>query len=689
MMIKILFGIFLVSHAVAPFSRANIQEAIYENQFAALASIYNATGMQFEGNHSRSWMNTGDQGSGKDYCQNDGVLCDRNGFVLAIDLRSQGLNGTIPNEIGSFLHLRALRLSDNELRGTLPSHLMNMTALRYLNLGRNHLSGIFPHFNAMSALHRLILGQNSFSGTIPNSICELSNLEALDISSCTKLYGTLPPCLEDLPALNYLKITDVGLTGTVPTGLCDGRSMNGLDPNPFGCDAIGCAAGSFHRDSGRQAEEGDPCSICQVPSNALSSSTCQWISKEGHGDDGVQVDGRTVQAIQTFWPSFTPSNSPSQYPTVHETTEFPLIQPTTVPSLRTMQSSQLSDGPTIVPTSETFVFAETLTPVGSASSEVPTVDIFLNASEAENNPSTGGLIGGSATAGACVLIFLLFILSRQGPPKYFIRADNEEDSERFVEEPTRGTVRIRRDPPILSSLRSPASLSTIDEEDSAQVSRSDSLESTFTLQHQQSLDIMKRPSPSDPPSPPDLRVSRGVKKVRFALPNDTILGGDLHGEAERNDIESARDTANFGNVDRWARWIMNPVFDTHNFCAPATNAPAEDERSWHSFDAASTNSDRPILSQTDSETSSSTVVSNMRVLGISSACQIRDDRPRAATRDPNQRPPSAKKHHKPKAGKTEESTRKATSSVKKPAKKPASSQDSRHIWRRNKGMVEI
>lgn len=658
------------SHLFAALVHGNILEAIHESQWLALESFYNATGYYIQGSN---------------YCEHPGLICDSEGFILSIDLRESSLVGTIPKEIHSLVRLRALRLNDNALFGELPTSLLGMNSLRYLNLGHNLFEGTFPDFTGLMALRRLILDRNSFSGTIPSEICQLTNLEALELSACTKLYGTLPSCLGNLTSLNVLRITDIGLTGTIPPDLCDGREMNGFDPNPFGCSAIGCDAGFHHRGAGRQTDKSAPCTPCNVPSNALSSSTCQWISEDGtsngHDNSDVEKGGRNGLYEESAWPSASPTyyEQPTEPPSsVSYPTESPQLemQSSIMPTLgTTIQSLPPSMEPTELTASKYPSYqpsespSTTSSPAPSAlSTSTPTSGIFLDASEARENPSTGGLVGGSATAGACVLIFLLFILSRQGSrqgqPKYFIRAENEDEPERFLVQNLRETMtpqHVRRgiEAPGLPTLRSPSdSLSTIEEEDSTAASRSDSLESMF-----------KRSSTLEPTSPPNLRETRTTKKVRFAFP-PALETYEIPSKDPTHDVEAAivrESTADtFGNVDRWATWIMNPVFD----CSRAVKPPLDDERSWHSLDAASTNSETPMLSQTPSDTSSSTVVS-MRVLGIQ---ERKNDHGGPVTLMETSRPSSgaSTNHH----------------SEDKKKKKDAPRKDARFVWRR-KGMAEI
>jgi hypothetical protein len=574
-----------------------MSESIHVSQSFTLKSLYNATGLALTTgmNQSLNWFQGNGDFSTDEYCSYEGVSCDRDGFVLSVDLRAKGLNGTIPPDIGDLVRLRAIRLNDNELHGELPTRMLQMSSLRYLNLGHNLFEGDIPDFSGLPFLNSLILDRNAFSGVIPASLCSLSSLEALDLSACTKLEGSLPACLGNLTELKALRIADIGLTGSIPSTLCNGREMNGFDPNPFGCAAVACDVGFFRRGTGRQMGENSSCSVCTVPSNTLGSTTCQWVSMVG--DDGdLDKEGRKGPTVESMLPTLSPSGPPSKFPTNVFHTHAPSIQATIVPSLPTPQPSASIREPTTMQ-------VPTTAPIDPSRSAQPSTDILFDAIEAQSNPSTGGLIGGSVTLGACVLVFLLFILSRHRPPKYFVRADNES------------LDGCGNAPPVLPTFRPQESLPTIDEEDSGAMSRSGSLETV--LPH----------GMAQPSSPPNLRDAKSAKRVRFVLPSPSefyLIEAREDSETFSDEFEAdapSDTTSPFGNVDAFATWIMNPpLFDATSFCTAAVKPPVDDERSWHSQDAslASSNSETPILKQPRSagSTAASSTGVRMRVLGI-------------------------------------------------------------------------
>eukprot|EP00035_Acanthoeca_spectabilis_P017695 m.372116 g.372116 ORF g.372116 m.372116 type:complete len:175 (+) comp16686_c1_seq19:253-777(+) len=65
-------------------------------------------------------------------------------ILLALDLGSNNLVGTIPDAIGQLTSLWFLGLGLNQLNGTIPETLSNLTALKSLWLNYNHLTGSIP-----------------------------------------------------------------------------------------------------------------------------------------------------------------------------------------------------------------------------------------------------------------------------------------------------------------------------------------------------------------------------------------------------------------------------------------------------------------------------------------------------------------------------------------------------------------
>ena len=76
-------------------------------------------------------------------CTWPGARCAASdGSLVALDLSSYGLSGTIPSELGQLSSLTSLHLDANALTGSLPSELGQLTSLQALDLSHNALT--FP-----------------------------------------------------------------------------------------------------------------------------------------------------------------------------------------------------------------------------------------------------------------------------------------------------------------------------------------------------------------------------------------------------------------------------------------------------------------------------------------------------------------------------------------------------------------
>ncbi|XP_026414283.1 probable LRR receptor-like serine/threonine-protein kinase At4g36180 [Papaver somniferum] len=176
-------------------------------------------------------------------------------YVRIISLRSNKLNGSLPNEI-SLSHLLILDLSHNQLSGHIPTKLgrywMNLPSYSSVQLTdqRNDndiqlqmvINGIMVQFQKVypydsvldlscnmfegnipteigrsKGLRRLNLSHNHLSGNLPVSIADMSNLVSLDLSFNT-LSGQIPHSLTSLDSLGFLNLSYNELSGKIPRG---------------------------------------------------------------------------------------------------------------------------------------------------------------------------------------------------------------------------------------------------------------------------------------------------------------------------------------------------------------------------------------------------------------------------------------------------------------------------------------
>ena len=299
-------------------------------QLEALANFYNSTQM-FSSYSSalQNWF------INKDYCRFTGISCDSIGYVTGIDLNNKGLAGTLPQTWDNLNRINKLRVTGNLIAGPIPTHLYELDSLNTIEIANNRFTGEIPRdFRFLKNLRRLVLSYNKLNGTIPSELCEMTRLSAFQISNNVDMTGEIPPCFGGLP-LDLFSIQNVGLVGTVPASLCGIRSMNGLFPNRFGCDALACPTGTYGITNGRMVDNLSPCVACTVPSNVLASTSC------------VFLEGNTVG---------TPTPTTTFFPNV-----FPTPLPTLAPSVLFLNSS----APVLSPTISTNTTNNTTTPTGS------------------------------------------------------------------------------------------------------------------------------------------------------------------------------------------------------------------------------------------------------------------------------------------------------------------------------------
>ena len=139
--------------------------------------------------------------------------------VTELRLRSLGLKGIIPTQIGDLTALEILDLRDNQLTGSIPTQIENLTALTALQLSGNQLTGSIPtQIEYLTALTKLHLRDNQLDGSIPTQIGELKQLRSFTLWG-NRVTGVIPTQIGELKELRHLKIAGNQLTGSIPTQL--------------------------------------------------------------------------------------------------------------------------------------------------------------------------------------------------------------------------------------------------------------------------------------------------------------------------------------------------------------------------------------------------------------------------------------------------------------------------------------
>ena len=141
----------------------------------------------------------------------DGVTIS-DGRVTAIDLRDEGLDGTIPGALGRLGALTSLNLRSNaDLSGEIPGSLGNLSNLTVLNLHSNSHTGGIPDLSGTS-LVELYLPGNDLTGSVPAWLNGMTDMTELWLWG-NSLSGALPD-LSGMMSLNKLKLNgNTALTG--------------------------------------------------------------------------------------------------------------------------------------------------------------------------------------------------------------------------------------------------------------------------------------------------------------------------------------------------------------------------------------------------------------------------------------------------------------------------------------------
>eukprot|EP00934_Nitzschia_sp_Nitz4_P009292 Nitzschia sp. Nitz4//scaffold76_size158648//141429//149315//NITZ4_002570-RA/size158648-processed-gene-0.274-mRNA-1//-1//CDS//3329557917//9282//frame0 len=201
------------------------------SELSILSDFYGAT-------LGTSWAQTTGWTDSSDPCDFYGVTCNTAGEVIAIDLTSNGLRGTVPSSLFKLPSLTELVLSHNTLSVDFDgiSEAENLAVLSLDGVGLDSVSGIenapnslvsisladnaltgdiFRELYSFSNLRDLDLSYNQYSGTLPNSVGDFSSLETLRLHH-NQFEGRLPASIADLTNLQVLNLAENNFDGTIP-----------------------------------------------------------------------------------------------------------------------------------------------------------------------------------------------------------------------------------------------------------------------------------------------------------------------------------------------------------------------------------------------------------------------------------------------------------------------------------------
>ncbi|OWM74676.1 hypothetical protein CDL15_Pgr004639 [Punica granatum] len=281
--------------SVAPLCHKDDMSALlqFKNSFTNAPSNPHAPSIPFPRPKVESWTDPNNQTS-SNCCSWDGVACDdKAGHVIALDLSSSNLFGSINSSSSLFrlVHLQRLNLAFNHFNHSrIPSGFGLLSGLTHLNLSHSFFSGQVPP--DIFTLTRMIsldlsgdllelrspglatLAQNltnlqflnldgvDILSPVPDTLASLSSLRSLSLSRCG-VHGVFPESILQLPnlenlILNYninltvhfpdfnaisplrmLGLLDTRLSGELPSSIGNLESLEGLELDPDNCNLTG------------------------------------------------------------------------------------------------------------------------------------------------------------------------------------------------------------------------------------------------------------------------------------------------------------------------------------------------------------------------------------------------------------------------------------------------------------------
>jgi hypothetical protein len=179
-------------------------EASLPNTHEALLERYILAVFYF-GSKPDTWVNSNQWMSAAGHCSWHGIQC----VAREDETEESGISKTYDDDD----HITAINLASNGMDGTIPPEFGKLSNTLTLDLAHNNIKGQLPEFH--QNLRYILCRKNALAGTIPESITQLTNLHGLDLSM-NRLEGKLPDNFGDLEELRSLMLSENLLSGSFP-----------------------------------------------------------------------------------------------------------------------------------------------------------------------------------------------------------------------------------------------------------------------------------------------------------------------------------------------------------------------------------------------------------------------------------------------------------------------------------------
>jgi len=193
-------------------TKYNVEVPVRVGVRYALATLYYAT-------NGDKWLNNTNWKSGHE-CLWNGIYCDLDAnnivSVTYLNLVTNNLDGSIPEEIGYIESLQRIELGSNKLVGPIPQSFANLYDLRTLSVSDNELTGeIGTNIDGLTKLTNLDLADNRFRGHVPHGLGGIPTLSYVRLSN-NRFTGAFPTSFISLNNLHTLLIDNNAIGGTIP-----------------------------------------------------------------------------------------------------------------------------------------------------------------------------------------------------------------------------------------------------------------------------------------------------------------------------------------------------------------------------------------------------------------------------------------------------------------------------------------
>jgi hypothetical protein len=173
-------------------------------RFAYLAFVF-STG---KGNQT-SWFDKPNE------CNWYGTSCIAN-IVNVINFMNQGLEGSIPDDVGLWTELKYFYAGNNKLTGSLPSSIGLWTSLEVFYVFNNQLAGSLPSsIGRWTSIFDFSAPNNRLTGSLPSTVGGWTRLTRFDVG-VNKLTGTVPKAVSNWTSITYAVINANMFNGTMP-----------------------------------------------------------------------------------------------------------------------------------------------------------------------------------------------------------------------------------------------------------------------------------------------------------------------------------------------------------------------------------------------------------------------------------------------------------------------------------------